>query len=107
VGAGVEGKITQNWSAKLEYLYMDLGHFSSGPFTLAPASAIAANVSSRFTDHILRAGNQLPVRRPGGREVLRSTKAPTGNKARPRAGLSLFDRETVRACDASRACQRR
>ena len=56
VGAGVEGKITQNWSAKLEYLYMDLGRFGSGPFTLAPASAIAANVSSRFTDHILRAG---------------------------------------------------
>ena len=33
-GVGVEGKITQNWSAKLEYLYMDLGRFSSGPFTL-------------------------------------------------------------------------
>jgi outer membrane immunogenic protein len=55
-GAGVEGKITQNWSAKLEYLYMDLGRFSSGPFTLAPGSTIGANVSSRFTDHILRAG---------------------------------------------------
>ncbi|MCP3409969.1 outer membrane protein [Bradyrhizobium sp. CCGB01] len=55
-GVGVEGKITQNWSAKLEYLYMDLGRFSSGPFTLAPASTISANVSSRFTDHILRAG---------------------------------------------------
>jgi outer membrane immunogenic protein len=55
-GAGVEGKITQNWSAKLEYLYMDLGRFSSGPFTLAPASAISTSVSSRFTDHILRAG---------------------------------------------------
>jgi outer membrane immunogenic protein len=56
VGAGIEGKITQNWSAKLEYLYMDLGRFGSGPFTLAPGSAIAANVSSRFTDNILRAG---------------------------------------------------
>jgi len=55
-GVGVEGKITQNWSAKLEYLYMDLGRFGSGPFTLAPAAAISANVSSRFTDHILRAG---------------------------------------------------
>ena len=56
-GVGVEGKITQNWSAKLEYLYMDLGRYSSGPFTLAPAgSTIAANVSSRFTDNILRAG---------------------------------------------------
>ncbi|MBR0688921.1 porin family protein [Bradyrhizobium manausense] len=56
IGVGVEGKITQNWSAKLEYLYMDLGRFSSGPFTLAPGSTIAANVSSRFTDNILRAG---------------------------------------------------
>ncbi|MCK1396944.1 porin family protein [Bradyrhizobium sp. 4] len=55
-GVGVEGKITQNWSAKLEYLYMDLGTFSSGPFTLAPLSTVSANVSSRFTDHILRAG---------------------------------------------------
>ncbi|WP_368507534.1 outer membrane protein [Bradyrhizobium lupini] len=55
-GVGVEGKITQNWSAKLEYLYMDLGRFGSGPFTLAPLSTISANVSSRFTDHILRAG---------------------------------------------------
>ncbi|MGT2434967.1 outer membrane protein [Bradyrhizobium betae] len=56
VGVGVEGKITQNWSAKLEYLYMDLGRFSSGPFTLSPALPISANVSSHFTDHILRAG---------------------------------------------------
>ncbi|QPF93850.1 outer membrane protein [Bradyrhizobium commune] len=56
VGAGVEGKITQNWSAKLEYLYMDLGRFGSGPFTLAPGSTIGTNVSSRFTDNILRAG---------------------------------------------------
>jgi len=56
VGAGVEGKITQNWSAKLEYLYMDLGRFDSGPFSLAPSPTIAASVSSRFTDHILRAG---------------------------------------------------
>jgi outer membrane immunogenic protein len=56
VGVGVEGKITQNWSAKLEYLYMDLGRFGSGPFTLAPGSAISANLSSRFTDNILRAG---------------------------------------------------
>jgi outer membrane immunogenic protein len=56
VGAGVEGMITQNWTAKLEYLYMDLGRFNAGTFTLAPASPIAANVSSKFTDHILRAG---------------------------------------------------
>lgn len=56
VGAGVEGKITQNWSAKLEYLYMDLGSFGSGPFSLAPGAPIAANVNSKFTDNILRVG---------------------------------------------------
>ena len=55
-GVGVEGKITQNWSAKLEYLYMDLGRFNAGTYTLVPLSGISANVSSRFSDHILRAG---------------------------------------------------
>ena len=56
VGAGVEGMITRNWTAKLEYLYMDLGRYDAGSFTLAPASTIGANVSSNFRDHILRVG---------------------------------------------------
>jgi outer membrane immunogenic protein len=56
VGAGVEGKLSSNWSAKLEYLYMDLDSFRTGSFTLAPASTIGANVDSHFRDHILRAG---------------------------------------------------
>lgn len=49
-------KITQNWSAKLKCLHMDVGCFSSGPFTLTPISTISATGSSRFTDHIVRAG---------------------------------------------------
>ena len=56
VGAGVEGKLTQNWSAKLEYLYMDLDSFRAGSFTLAPGSTIRGDVDSHFRDHILRAG---------------------------------------------------
>jgi outer membrane immunogenic protein len=56
VGAGIEGMITQNWTAKLEYLYMDLGRFNNSTFTLAPGSLIGVNVSSKFTDNILRAG---------------------------------------------------
>ena len=56
VGAGIEGMITQNWTAKLEYLYMDLGDFNAGTYTLAPASVIGARVDSNFRDHILRAG---------------------------------------------------
>ena len=56
VGAGIEGMITQNWTAKLEYLYMDLGRFNTATFTLAPGSVVGVNVSSKFTDNILRAG---------------------------------------------------
>ena len=56
VGAGAEAMITGNWTAKLEYLYMDLGRFNAGTFSLAPLSPISATVSSKFTDHIVRAG---------------------------------------------------
>ena len=56
VGAGVEGKITSNWSAKLEYLYMDFDGFRAGSFSLAPASAITGNVDTSFHDHVLRVG---------------------------------------------------
>jgi len=54
VGAGVEGMLTKNWTAKLEYLYMDLGRYDSATFVL-PAN-VGARVSSDFTDHILRVG---------------------------------------------------
>jgi outer membrane immunogenic protein len=56
VGAGIEGVISGPWTAKLEYLYMDLGNYSGGSYTLAPLSNIRANVDSSFTDHILRVG---------------------------------------------------
>lgn len=60
VGAGVEGKIAQNWTARLEYLYMDLGSVSAGPFAttiLVPVRTNAgASYSSSFTDNILRVG---------------------------------------------------
>ncbi|MGB8397871.1 outer membrane protein [Bradyrhizobium sp.] len=54
VGAGIEGMLTQNWTAKLEYLYMDLGRYDSANFVLP--GLVGARVSSDFTDHILRAG---------------------------------------------------
>jgi len=48
-GAGVEKKFSQNWSAKLEYLYLDLGSA-----TYFANTANAVDVS--FRDHIFRAG---------------------------------------------------
>ncbi len=49
VGAGIERKLTRNWSAKLEYLYMDFG--SKTYFT---GTVNQSDVS--FRDHIVRAG---------------------------------------------------
>jgi len=60
-GAGVEGRIAGNWTAKLEYLYMDLGTVSAGPIALTgilvPVRTTGAvSYSSHFTDNILRVG---------------------------------------------------
>lgn len=59
-GAGIEGRITGNWTAKLEYLYMDLGTADSGRVIttiLGPGRVpVAASYSSHFTDNIVRVG---------------------------------------------------
>ncbi|SDS35793.1 outer membrane protein [Bradyrhizobium canariense] len=64
VGGGIEGALGGNWSAKLEYLYVDLGR-TSGSFTTAiPAfgsgtvasGTLASSYSSRVTDNVLRVG---------------------------------------------------
>jgi outer membrane immunogenic protein len=59
VGAGVEGVISGNWTAKLEYLYIDLGNVSGSFVTplIAPSGAFAiSSYSSHITDNILRVG---------------------------------------------------
>ena len=58
VGGGIEGHLGGNWTGKLEYLYMDLGSVSNQVtlVTLAPNFGIGANITSRITDHVFRAG---------------------------------------------------
>jgi outer membrane immunogenic protein len=61
LGAGVEGVIGGNWTAKLEYLYMDLGTVSGGPIPLtgilvATRTTAGLSYSSHFTDNIVRVG---------------------------------------------------
>lgn len=59
VGAGVEGAIGGNWTAKLEYLYVDLGRVSGSFQTTIPAlfgGVLSSNYSSRVTDNIVRVG---------------------------------------------------
>jgi outer membrane immunogenic protein len=59
VGGGIEGVIGGNWTARLEYLYVDLGRVS-GSFltTIVPVGGgvLSANYSSRVTDNIVRVG---------------------------------------------------
>jgi len=59
VGGGVEGAIGGNWTAKLEYLYMDLGR-TSGTFATTVGAlgggTLVSSYNSRITDNILRVG---------------------------------------------------
>jgi outer membrane immunogenic protein len=57
VGAGIEAMFSPNWSAKLEYLYVDMGSISNS-VVMPTASGIplGANLTSRVTDSIIRAG---------------------------------------------------
>jgi outer membrane immunogenic protein len=59
VGAGIEGAIGGNWTARLEYLYVDLGR-TSGSFATTIAAlgggTLTSNYSSRITDNVLRVG---------------------------------------------------
>ena len=55
VGGGIEGRLAGNWTAKIEYLYLDLGTVTTIP---APAQGATTAVAfnSRITDNILRVG---------------------------------------------------
>jgi iron complex outermembrane receptor protein len=55
VGAGIEGRLVDNWTAKVEYLYLDLGTVTTIPAPV-PNSTTAVAFNSRITDNILRVG---------------------------------------------------
>jgi len=58
MGGGIEGFISGPWSAKLEYLYVDLGNVSdtfATPAAFSPPLR-ATTVSSSVHDHVFRAG---------------------------------------------------
>jgi outer membrane immunogenic protein len=57
-GAGVEWAFLPNWTAKVEYLFVDLGNFSCPPTScgFGPAGGPSANTSVSFNENIVRAG---------------------------------------------------
>ncbi len=64
VGGGIEGAIGGNWTAKLEYLYVDLGRTSGSFATAIPAfgagvvanGTLTSSYNSHITDNVLRFG---------------------------------------------------
>ena len=66
-GAGIEGIIAPNWTARLEYLYIDLGRttgtFLTGISTF-PAGPLFSNFSSRINDNVLRVGVNYMLNTP-------------------------------------------
>jgi outer membrane immunogenic protein len=56
VGAGLEGRLSGNWTGKIEYLYMDLGSVSGFGTLLTSNPPLRFDYSSRITDNILRVG---------------------------------------------------
>ena len=54
VGAGMEVKLSQDWSAKVEYLYVGLQDKSY--FNPAPSLAFPSNQRVNLNDHIVRVG---------------------------------------------------
>jgi outer membrane immunogenic protein len=54
VGGGIEGAIGGNWTAKLEYLYVDLGNVSNTFVGVGPIPTVTTR--SHVTDNIVRVG---------------------------------------------------
>jgi outer membrane immunogenic protein len=57
IGGGIESMFAANWTAKLEFLYMDLGSISNSVvLPVAAGFPLGANVTSRVTDSVIRGG---------------------------------------------------
>jgi outer membrane immunogenic protein len=59
VGAGMESSLGGNWTAKIEYLYMDLGSMTTaltGQIPVAGFGAFTTTTTSNIRDNIVRAG---------------------------------------------------
>ena len=60
VGGGIETKLSRNWTAKTEYLFIDAGSYTVGtdPFGVgvAPASGPLTNTTFDHTYHVIKTG---------------------------------------------------
>jgi outer membrane immunogenic protein len=69
VGAGMESSLGGNWTAKIEYLYMDLGSMTtalSGNIPVAGFGTFTTTTTSNIHDNIVRAGLNYRFGPPAG-----------------------------------------
>jgi outer membrane immunogenic protein len=64
IGGGVEAWLSRNWTAKVEYLYVDLGSFSNTYTGLGVFTPVT--LSTHVTDNIVRAGLNYHFGSPSG-----------------------------------------
>ena len=55
-GVGSEWIFAPQWSAKLEYLYMDYGHINDGFVGPGPGAIATLGINSHVTDNVVRVG---------------------------------------------------
>ncbi len=55
-GAGAEWMFARNWSAKAEYLFLDVGNSSAKPLPTLPGEVVRVTTTWHSQDHIVRAG---------------------------------------------------
>jgi outer membrane immunogenic protein len=63
-GGGIEGRISGNWSAKLEYIYADYGWVRGSGSLPTASTPLRVEFSSRVTDHVVRVGLNYKWGRP-------------------------------------------
>jgi len=56
IGAGLEARLTGNWTGKIEGLYMDYGSVSGSPVLATNSPPLRFDYSSKVTDVVVRAG---------------------------------------------------
>jgi len=56
VGGGIEAALWGNWTAKAEYLYMNLGSISTSVDVSTPGAPGTLATNSTVRDHIVRIG---------------------------------------------------
>ncbi len=54
IGGGIETKLSQNWSAKTEYLYIDAGDTSFTANVFPPSAPTTVNFNNKF--HVIKSG---------------------------------------------------